>query len=519
MVARAVDSPLGLEIKRKRRAMGETQASLAGLLGVDRSTVGEWERGETQPSPQSMRGLIRQGILTRADAGRLIRFPDEGPTSAHREFRTAENGEREASEAIQADTPSLSVVADKLNAQNVHAPDFDGRPAIAVLAFENISNDGAQDYFADGITEDVMDGLGRWRWFPIIAGASRGAGGSPDFRQLGQELGARYVVKGSVRRMGGRMRLSVNLIDAESRMRLWGEQFDRDVKDIFVVQDDITRKIVSHCAPQIMMAESERAARVRPHSVNAWDSLARGLWFHHRFTKDDNEHARDHFNAALAADPSSALPLAWLAATHMWDFVLSWSPEPARSLSMGLDAASRAVALDNTDTTARLVLSACFTYTGNQHRGVEEGEKAIELNPSLALAHASHGWALVCVGQASEALLAMRTCRRLSPHDPYRAHFLSVQSLAHILLGEFEEAVVCAQSAIQESPSAARARHRLACALAHMGEVDRARDALEESRRMLPDFNQAYIDTTHPFVRSADRDLFVEGLRKAGWRG
>jgi tetratricopeptide (TPR) repeat protein len=186
---------------------------------------------------------------------------------------------------------------------------------------------------------------------------------------------------------------------------------------------------------------------------------------------------------------------------------------------MGLDAASRAVALDNNDTTARLVLSACFTYTGNQERGVEEGEKAIELNPSLALAHASHGWALVCVGRASEALLALRTCRRLSPHDPYRAHFLSVQSLAHILLGEYEEAVLCAQSAVQESPRAARARHRLACALAHLGEIDQAREALAESRQQLPDISQAYVDTTHPFVRPEDRARFIEGLRKAGWEG
>jgi TolB-like protein len=260
--------------------MGETQASLAGLLGVDRSTVGEWERGETQPSPQSMRGLIREGILTRADAGRLIRFPDEAPLPKSQETHPTHNGNGEVRGPNQAH--SIPASTEKLNVQNVQAPDFDGRPAIAVLAFENNSNDETQDYFADGITEDVMDGLGRWRWFPIIAGAARGGGGSPDFRQLGQELGARYLLKGSVRRVGGRMRLSVSLIDANSRIRMWGEQFDRDVSDIFEVQDDITRQIVSHCAPQIMMAESEKAAQVRPHSVNAWDSLARGLWFHHR---------------------------------------------------------------------------------------------------------------------------------------------------------------------------------------------------------------------------------------------
>jgi len=250
----------------------------------------------------------------------------------------------------------------------------------------------------------------------------------------------------------------------------------------------------------------------------SWDSLARGLWFHHRFTKADNERAREHFIAALEADPNAALPLAWVGATHMWDFVLNWSQDPAESLSLGLDAALRAVALDPNDTTARLVLSAGFTYNENQQRGVEEGEKAIELNPSLALAHASHGWALVCVGRAVDALRAMRTCRRLSPRDPYQAHFLSVQSLAHILLKEFDQAVTCAQSAVQLSPLAARARHRLACALAHLGEIDRAREALEESRRILPDFSQAYIDTTHPFVRWQDRDLFVDGLRKAGWK-
>ncbi len=510
-------SPLGLEIRRRRRAIGETQASLAGKLGVDRATVGEWERGEVRPSPQSMRGMIRTGLLTADDAKRLITFPGEDPGPAV--LRPAEL-------PITAETrdevpPVPAPLTDDRFEGSSAVPGFNGRPAIAVMAFENNSDDRSQDYFAAGVTEDVVEGLGRWRWFPVIVvePMTRPLSRPVDVQRLGAEVGARYVVRGTVRRADDRLRLTVNLIDATTRMRMWGEQFDRELADIFDVQDDITRNIVSHCAPEIMMAESERAARARPNNLTSWDALARGLWFHNRFSKTENEIARDLFKEALKADPDSALALAWMSATHIWDYVMGWSRSRRRSLSMGLDCATRAFSVDSRETTARVTLSVCYAYAGDLDRAKEEGEHAISLNPSHALAYSALGWAQLFLGDATAALRSMETCMRLSPRDPYRPHFLSAQSLAYIVLGDYDQAVERAQAAIRESPMAVRAHHRLACALALRGETARAKAALADSRRILPTLTRDYLDSTHPFTRSEDRALFFKAMRLAGWRG
>jgi len=400
-------------------------------------------------------------------------------------------------------------------------PGFTDRPAIAVLPFDNMSGDPEQDYFADGITEDIITALSLWRSFPVIARNSSFTykGQQIDVQRVARELGARYVLEGSVRKAGQRVRITGQLIDAETGAHLWADRYDRELVDIFDLQDEIAERIVTHMVPEIGRAEERRAVRKRPADLGAWDLFQRGCWHYHRFTKADMSQARDYMEKSREIDPMSSLANGYVAATHMFDAVMGWSNDRDRSVTDGIAAAQHAIALDPNEPHPRTVLASLSVFNRDPERGVEEGTRAVELNPSLSLGHLALGYALLFAGRPTEGIEAMHTALRLSPRDPTNTMVWSQLALAHLVMKDFDAAVGYARKALADNAANFRASHRLACALGHLGDIDGAKAAFEDSRRHMPEPTRAYLEATYAFTDRDTLEFFLDGLRKAGWEG
>ncbi len=280
-----------------------------------------------------------------------------------------------------------------VGAAELTVPGFSGRPAIAVLPFDNLSGDPEQEYFADGIAEDLITRLSSWRWFPVIARNSSFSykGKSVDVRQVSRELGVRYVVEGSVRKAGNRVRVSAQLIDATTGHHLWAERYDRELEGIFELQDEITETIVVSLEPAMDKVERERALRQDPRNLQAWDCVQRGWWHMFQFAKDDNLKARSYFLKASELDPHFSSPFSGLALSHYLDVTYQWSESPAQSLASIYQAAEKAVSLDDNDAIAHYARGlACWTM-GEYEQGIVEAERGIALNPSYAHSYSGQG--------------------------------------------------------------------------------------------------------------------------------
>jgi len=401
------------------------------------------------------------------------------------------------------------------------SPGFSGKPAIAVLPFDNMSGDPDQDYFADGITEDIITALSLWRSFPVIARNSSFSykGQQIDVQRVARELGARYVLEGSVRKSGERVRITGQLIDAETGAHLWADRYDRELVDIFDLQDEIVERIVAHMVPELGRAEEQRAVRKRPAELGAWDLLQRGCWHYHRLTEADMAQARDYMEQSLEIDHLSGLAHGNIAVTHMYDAIMGWSDDWDRSIADGVAAAQRATALDPNEPIPRAVLSSLNVFKHQPERGVEEAARAIALNPSYSIGHLALGYALVFAGRPEDGIEAMYRALRLSPRDPEITVFWSQLALAHLVMKDFEAAADCARKALADNAANFRASHRLACALGHLGDIDGAKAAFEDSRRHMPDPTRAYFEATYAFADRDTLNFFLAGLRKAGWDG
>jgi adenylate cyclase len=422
--------------------------------------------------------------------------------------------------------PAAAPVSDSAPAASIDVAQpvqgFEGRPAIAVLPFDNMSGDAEQEYFVDGITEDIITGLSLWRWFPVIARNSTFTYKSQnlDVKQVGRELGARYVLEGSVRKAGNRVRITGQLIDTETGAHVWAERFDRDLEDIFDLQDEITERVVVSIAPEIDMAEQQRASRKPPSALGAWDLNARGTWLMNRYTREENAEARACFERAAELDPKWSWPRGYVALTHIFDLTLGWAPDPRQALSEAVNWGKAALDLDEKDPLGHMQRALGLVFLRQPDQAVEHAERAVELNPSLSMAHMVLGYALSYAGRPSEALDELATAMRLDPRDLFYTTFtLSHAALAHLMLRDLDAAVVAARKALQLSSKNIRAHHRLTCALAHLGDLDGARRALADANAVLEKPTIEYFDATYPFTNPEDRDFFLNGLRKAGWEG
>ena len=406
-------------------------------------------------------------------------------------------------------------------AARVLGPDFGPRqrPAIAVLPFVNMSGDPEQEYFADGLTEDLITAVASWRSFPVIARNSvfTFKGRSVDVRQIGRELGAQYVLEGSVRREQSRVRITAQLIEAESNVHVFADRYERDLVDVFAVQDDIATRIIGALEPELLRVESQRAASA-PQLFSAYDHLLRGLWHHYRYTDEDNSAARRLFEEALRLDPSYAQAAAALATATIHRVMHGWAAagEPVRDEALA--QAQRAVALDPRAPHARFALGLCHLHAGRIAQARGEMEEVIRLHPSHAVAWVNLGNIHNYFDEPARALEAVAIAHRLSPNDP--RHFLSVPALAGglYLLGRYEEAVEEGRLGHLIKPDYVAPLRYVAAGLGQLGRSEEAAPflaALAGSDGNLAG-TERYLRTY--YVATAALERILDGLRKAGMR-
>ena len=393
------------------------------------------------------------------------------------------------------------------------------RPAVAVLPFANLSGEPEQEYFVDGITQDIVSGLSYWRWFPVIARNSTLVykKQSVDIKEIGQKLGAKYVLEGSVRKAGGRVRITAQLIDATTGHQLWSQRYDRELTDIFEVQDEITGSIVASLEPELQRAEQQRAMRKPPQNLGSWDCCQHALAHQWKFTPEDYVEAIRFARRAIELDATSSYARSMLAICLYEQVMAGWSADATRSFRESFEAACEAVALDDGDWLGHFMKGMGYLWTQRAYDlGIQENRRAVTLNPSAPGAYHGLACLLSFTGNWAEAIPPLHKLLRLDPQYRFAGSALADISLAHLLLRELETAREFAQKAIQAQPGFVRSYQRLACCLGHMGQESHAREVVEQLLHRQPDFSLAYIDATYPFKNAADREFFLDGLQKAG---
>jgi adenylate cyclase len=417
---------------------------------------------------------------------------------------------RRADDSLEAAHPSLTV------------PD---KPSVAVLPFTNMSGDPEQEFFADGVAEDIITALSRYPSLFVIARNSSFTykGHAVDVKQVGRELGVRYVLEGGVRKAGNRIRVTAQLVEAETGMHVWAERYDRDLADIFALQDEITEAVTIAVAPAIADAEQHRALRKPPGSLDAWAAYQRGLWHLSKASAEDNALAEKFFQRAIDLDPIFAGGYTGLAATlnRARNLFQTRNLVEARSAEEAL--ARRAVALDGGDAEARSRLAIALLSRGDHQGAQAEAERALAISPNLADAHGALGVVLTFSGRPKEGLTALKTCVRLDPRAPSLVYRLAQIALALYFCREHAAAVEAAREAIRSFPDHSHPYTVLVAALGEIGRSAEAKEALEKAIAIAPErldgWVRGLVRGRYPVLRPEDHAHLLEGLRKAGWQG
>jgi adenylate cyclase len=391
------------------------------------------------------------------------------------------------------------------------------KPSIAVLPFTNMSSDPEQEFFADGIAEDIITALSRYPSLFVIARTSSFTykGRTVDVKQVGAELGVRYVLEGSLRKSGNRIRVTAQLVEAETGKHVWAERYDRNLADIFAMQDEITEAVTVAITPAIADAEQRRAMHTPPANLDAWAAYQRGLWHFSKVTAEDNALARQFFQHAVDLDENFAGGYKGLSAlqAHETDYEgrdLSETAPIAEAL------ARLAVALDGTDAEARSLLAIALRRRGDNEGALAEAERALTISPNLASAHSARAASLISSGRHRDGIAALERSIRL---DPRRAAVrLNQIALALYCSGEYKAAVEAANRAIGLYPNYPNTYRWLAAALGQLGQIEEAKDALQKAIAIAPAAFDMYVRKRVPWRRPEDHAHMLEGLRKAGLR-
>ena len=394
------------------------------------------------------------------------------------------------------------------------------RPAVAVLPFVNLSGDAEQEYFADGLTEDIITALSSWRFFPVIARNSTFAykGKSPDIRQVGEELGARYVIEGSVRKVANRVRVTAQLINADTGHHVWADRFDRDLQDIFELQDELTGNVASIVAPELVKAESKRSGTKRPESLDAWDYCQRGKSLMHEISKSGVIEARNFFNRAIELEPNFIDAWCGLAHTYHRELFSGFSDDPEEGNLKILEVARRAVALDEANSDAHFYLSFAYMNNRRTSEAIAESELAVELNPTSPSAQTGLGTTLTLAGRPEEGVRYLTNSIRLNPRYPRVHLFRALLARAHLDAHQYEEARDHARQAIQRGRVYLDEHLTLASALGHLGRRDEAKAVLDdrEEFRVLRIADIVFCPWWQLYDDPEPNKHLIEGLRKAG---
>ncbi|HZH84270.1 MAG TPA: adenylate/guanylate cyclase domain-containing protein [Phototrophicaceae bacterium] len=389
--------------------------------------------------------------------------------------------------------------------------------AIAILPFTNMSGDPEQEYFSDGISEDIITDLSKIADLTVIARNSSFTykGRSVDVRSIGRELGVQSVLEGSIRRSGNRVRITAQLIDATSGGHLWADRYDRDLTDIFEVQDDVTRRIVEALKVTLSPGEKERLAETKTSNLAAYDYLLRGREFMlgKEKSRETFEQAITYFKRALEHDPNYSQAYACLGFAHIFDYQNRWTDDPDSSLPLAEQYARAALEKDPNEPLARCVSAMSASFAKYLDRAKSEIDLALSLNPNLALAHNLSGTNRIYAGQPLEAIPKIEYAMRLDPAlSPQFLHFLG---MAYLLAGKYETAAALLRQRIVLAPRTDFSRALLASALGHLGEFEEARRVWGELREINPSYTFVEHVGRQPFRREHDVARIAEGLRNA----
>lgn len=391
------------------------------------------------------------------------------------------------------------------------------RPSIAVLPFTNMSGDAEQEYFVDGISEDLITGLARIRWLFVIARNSTFVykGRAVDVKQVARELGVRYVLEGSVRRAGRRLRISAQLVDAATGGHHWAERYDRELGDIFAVQDEITRSVAAAIEPHLLAAEGIRAFSRSSDDLGAWELVARAQTHFWRLTRADYEAAVDPLERAVAGFPDYAPARSLLGFCLVFAAHMGWIDREQGLLS-GRQHATRAIALDDRVPWGHIALGYWALMERRTEESIAAFGRAVTLNPNSAAAHSHLSRGFAFAGRDREAIEHGQDAIRLSPLDPEMALFLGAIAVAHYTAGRFADAARYTTEALRLRPGFQGAQ-RLRCAsLAQAGRIDEARALLATMKSEQPQLSISWIRASVPYQTPRLMEQFLEGMRKAG---
>jgi adenylate cyclase len=392
------------------------------------------------------------------------------------------------------------------------------KPSIAVLPFTNMSGDPEQEYFCDGLVEDIITALSRFKALFVIARNSSFTykGRAVDVRQVGRELGVRYVLEGSVRKVGNRIRITGQLVEAETGAHVWADKYDGALEDIFDLQDSITAAVAGAIEPRLMSAEIHRAARKPPESFTAYDYYLRALPHAHLYnSREDIDEALRLLRAAIKADPNFSYAFAWIAWCYFCRMANGWAAV-GETHDEGRQAAERSLRIDPDDPLVLCMASYVVAYLNSQHhRGLELAERALSLNPSSALAWGSKGWALNFQGRGDEAIACFEKAKRLSPVDSMSYLFDAGIGASHMHERRYAEAVIWLERARRETRDIGGLKRALAASYAHVGRLEDARAIAHEILAGAPDFSITKWRAQSP-MRGRYLEELLDGLRKAG---
>ena len=390
------------------------------------------------------------------------------------------------------------------------------KPSIAVLAFNNMSGDPEQEYFSDGISEDIITDLSKLSELHVIARNSTFTykGKPVDVKRVGRDLGVHYVLEGSVRKAGKRVRVTGQLIDVASGAHIWAERFDRDLTDIFAVQDELTREIISALKVKLTPEKKDRLARKNTIDQEAYDLFLRGrerAWLN---TRSGNIEARHLLGRAVTINPEFAAAHAFIGFTQVNDYVNGWAEVPERSLQIGLENARRAVQMDEAEPQGHYALAVALFFHRETDRALAEARRSVALAPNFAQGHHTIARMLTFSGDAAGAINTIDTYMQLDPLYPDMALYLLAE--ARFALGQFEEAVTVLKQRHGRNPDSATSYALLASCYGHLGRIAESQAAWAEVMRIAPDFSIERQRRTLPYKNPDDFERRVEGMRKAG---
>lgn len=401
----------------------------------------------------------------------------------------------------------------------VAAPTFDDRRAIAVLPFANFGGDPEQEFFADGISEDIISLLAGWRAFPVIARNSTFTykGQTVDIKKVGRELGARYVLEGSVRKSGHRVRVTAQLIQADTGHHIIAERYDRDLTDLFKLQDEIVTAIAGAIEPELLKFERDRIADRPQLNEDAYELYQRGVWHHYRHSKEDNVKAQAFFRRAITIDPQYPQATAALAIAVVNAAYLGWASDAAAHYAEAFDLAQRAVALDARYPNAHFAMGLVCMWTRRAERAIAAFREASNLNPSFAAAYVLLGQMYLYAGQSEQTIALAEQGIKLSPQDPRLFIWLAALAGGHYQLRHYEEAVEIGRRAWGLNSNWPAGLRYVAAGLGQLGRIEEAQPAVAALRKL--DTNLAFVEEilTRLYTSRTGVDHFLDGLRKAGF--